>query len=58
MKRCGKSAPPRWQRRGHGKPRAEQGQIGERMSALLLPPRRDRFRVGCSIPGAIPELEE
>jgi hypothetical protein len=28
VKRCGKSAPPRRQRRGHGKPHAEQGQIG------------------------------
>jgi hypothetical protein len=28
VKRWGKSPPPRWQHRGHGKPRAKQGQIG------------------------------
>src|SRR5438477_815929 len=29
VKWCGKSAPPRWQHRGQGKPRTEQDQIGE-----------------------------
>ena len=28
VKRWGKSPPPRWQHRGHGKPRVVQGQIG------------------------------
>src|SRR5262249_5696913 len=35
VKRCGKSAPPRRQRRGHGKPHAEQGQIGKRRAPVL-----------------------
>jgi hypothetical protein len=29
VKRRGKSSPPGWRHPGHGKPRAEQGQIGE-----------------------------
>jgi len=28
VKRRGKSSPPEWRHSGHGKPRAEQGQIG------------------------------
>ena len=40
VKRCGKSAPPRRQRRGHGKPHAEQGQIGRRR--VPVPSRLER----------------
>src|SRR5215472_1645479 len=40
VKRCGKSAPPRRQRRGHGKPHAEQGQIGKRRAPV--PSRLER----------------
>ena len=50
VKRCGKSAPPRRQRRGHGKPHAEQGQIGKRRAP---DPSRDRE----PLPGRLLELE-
>ena len=36
VKRCGKSAPPRQQCRGQGKPHTEQDQIGRKFAALLL----------------------
>ena len=41
VKRCGKSAPRRWQHRWQAKPRTEQGQIGERTHAarVMLPGR-------------------
>src|SRR6185312_6336095 len=35
VKRCGKSAPRRWQQRRHGKPRSEQGQIGKVEEKIL-----------------------
>jgi hypothetical protein len=35
VKWCGKSAPLRRRRRGHGKPHAEQDQIGERIAGRL-----------------------
>src|SRR5262245_50902598 len=44
VKRCGKSAPRRWQHRWQAKPRTEQGQIGERYRWPA-----ECSRVGCSI---------
>ena len=44
MKGCGKSAPPVRKRMGHGKPHAEQGQIGEpRVACPRIPPWWVRF---------------
>src|SRR5437773_9659926 len=41
VKRCGKSAPRRWQHRWQAKPRTEQDQIGRRhQTARLKPPGR------------------
>jgi hypothetical protein len=53
VKWWGKSPPPRWQHRGHGKPRVEQGQIGGEGWLGPFDPR-----VGRWISGAIPGLEE
>src|ERR1700682_829426 len=52
VKRWGKSPPPRWQHRGHGKPRVVQGQIGGESwpGSLSGDPAKERtpFYVGAS----------
>jgi hypothetical protein len=73
VKRWGKSPPLRQQWRGHGKPRAVQGQIGgeswpgslcrvhssERAPFTLAQAAvRENPRVGCWSPGANRDLEE
>jgi hypothetical protein len=58
VKRCGKSAPLRRQRRGHGKPHAEQGQIGRQRAPVPLPRKGICLRVGCSSPRATSGPEE
>ena len=72
VKRWGKSPPPRWQHRGHGKPREVQDQIGGQSwpgSLSTVQTRRLLFvrlrpfgltnpRVGRWIPAARPGLEE
>lgn len=59
VKGCGKSAPPRRQRRGHGKPRREQNRIGATESLKKLSTRlRDVARVGCSRRSATTVPEE
>src|SRR6185369_4996255 len=40
VKRCGKSAPRRWQHRWQAKPRTEQDQIGRLERPVLTPPGR------------------
>jgi hypothetical protein len=44
VKRCGKSAPPRQQWRGQGKPHTEQDQIGRKSAASAA----DTCRLGAS----------
>src|SRR5207248_427722 len=64
VKRCGKSAPRRWQHRWQAKPRTEQDQIGRYpVSWAATLGRRSgrpvrRLRVGRSIPPVMAELEE
>jgi hypothetical protein len=63
VKRCGKSAPRRWQHRWQAKPRTEQGQIGGPCSCGASQTdtrtaRSSRLRVGCLIPSAMTGLEE
>jgi hypothetical protein len=57
VKRCGKSAPRRRQRRRHGKPHPEQGQAGTRSGPLREGFWPSQSRVGCSRPAAtsVPE---
>src|SRR5262249_50413808 len=64
VKWCGKSAPLRRRRRRHGKPHAEQDQIGGRIAGGPSrirrgpAPRRVLSRVGCWRPAATPVPEE
>src|SRR5216117_257145 len=65
VKRCGKSAPRRWQHRWQAKPRTEQDQIGkwrpDRRSIrrrVAQTARLQGFRVGRSSPSAMKGLEE
>ena len=58
VKRCGKSAPLLRQRRGHGKPHAEQGQIGRRRAPVPSRFRAGRLRVGCLSPRETSGREE